>query len=375
MKRTKRLIAALAACLVVGLAAGPALAHNAVTVGGTVDCQGNYSITGTADVWGGVHLIVDLGGSNVYNQADNGSDHSVKPFGPITGSGGSAGEAIHAYTSDNSGGATGTLVAQPSDCTPPPTNHEPSISGSAQCAEDTAGFLVSFNVSDDGATSVDNAPQNGLRQAGDFPVQGTATFHYSDGPDVQVQYSVSLPEGPCAPETTPPPPPCDQTDQGCPTPPPPPTNDVFIFGGSCASQDTVVSFVMGTAGSGSITVDGVETTYQLAAGRTDVDLGATQGTIVASVSTGESKTATVSYGDCTTPTPTPPPSPTPPPVKPCKPQNFPCWHSTFTPAPPSNPGDLAFTGFTAGQLIPWAACLLLIGLLCVALAARRRSAA
>ena len=106
-----------------GLAAIPlaVFAHSVSSVQGTVSCSGGYSITATGDVYGGVHLIVDLDGTTIENVAETGTS-SVQTFGPFTGSGAHAGETISAEPSDGGAGANGVLVASPTVCpTPTPT--------------------------------------------------------------------------------------------------------------------------------------------------------------------------------------------------------------------------------------------------------------
>ena len=104
----------LVALMLVGTA-GTVLGHAVTAVSGTVDCAGNYTISVTGDVYGQVHLFVNVGTTLIDEGAQNGTtDPQTWTF---TGTGGSAGEAITAYPGDNrDAGATSTLVAQPSDC-------------------------------------------------------------------------------------------------------------------------------------------------------------------------------------------------------------------------------------------------------------------
>lgn len=127
MNRITRAAVTLAAIFAVALA-GQASAHQAKSIQGTVDCDGNYAITVNADVWGGVHLIVKLDGAKIYDEAIPGNDQSVHAFGPFTGTGATAGMSISAKTSDNASGASGVLVADPSECvqpTEPPATEPP----------------------------------------------------------------------------------------------------------------------------------------------------------------------------------------------------------------------------------------------------------
>lgn len=95
MKRIS-LVAGVVLALIMAV---PVFAHQATGIVGSVDCQGNYLIQVNADVWGGHHLIVTLGGSVISDVADNGSDQSTRLFS-FTGTGGTIGEAITAYTDD-----------------------------------------------------------------------------------------------------------------------------------------------------------------------------------------------------------------------------------------------------------------------------------
>ena len=115
-----RLALALSGALVAtALFAGGASAHQAKTIAGTVDCHGAYSITGTADWWGDVSLIVTLRGSTIATLPGGDVTHDVRPFGPVTGTGGHPGDAIGARASDQEGGVTGELVLVGGSCDKP----------------------------------------------------------------------------------------------------------------------------------------------------------------------------------------------------------------------------------------------------------------
>jgi len=116
-KLLRRLFAIAAAFVLVFAFVGSALAHQVTKIVGTVDCQGNYSITVTGDVYGGVHLIVILGGNTIYDQAQNGTS-ATHDFGPFTGTGATAGESIMAKTSDGSQ-TSGELILTGGPCTKP----------------------------------------------------------------------------------------------------------------------------------------------------------------------------------------------------------------------------------------------------------------
>jgi hypothetical protein len=166
--------------------------------------------------------------------------------------------------------------------------------------------------------------------------------------------------------TSPPPVPCEQTDEGCPTtpPPPPPTYDAFIFS-TCETG----TFVRGI-GSGilNITVNGVLTQYNPYDG-SDIYLTVVNGDIItAGFNGGDTKTLTVNL-DCEVIVV--------PPTEPPTPGEDPTWVPTWAPsgalAPGEAPaGDLALTGFTAGQLIPWLIGFVLLGLLALGLYWRKR---
>lgn len=124
--------ALLATGFVFASGAVPVSAHHIDTGGvqGTVDCQGDYSITVTGDVYGTVKLVVTLGGNKI-NDAVTGQvgDKDGQTYGPFTGTGATAGEAIAAWPSDNApkngklnGEVDGSLVLNVESCsTPTPT--------------------------------------------------------------------------------------------------------------------------------------------------------------------------------------------------------------------------------------------------------------
>lgn len=120
-----RIIAMASALALVAMfgTASAVLGHNVQSISGTVDCSGNYSITVKGDVYNPVTLNVKLDGAVIYGPTLQGTDTSVRDFGPFTGTGATAGEAISASTSDGSS-ASGVLVADPASCptpTDPPT--------------------------------------------------------------------------------------------------------------------------------------------------------------------------------------------------------------------------------------------------------------
>ena len=97
-----RIIAMASALALVAMlgTASAVLGHNVQSISGTVDCSGNYSITVKGDVYNPVTLVVKLDGNIVYGPALQGTDESVRTFGPYTGTGATAGETISASTSD-----------------------------------------------------------------------------------------------------------------------------------------------------------------------------------------------------------------------------------------------------------------------------------
>jgi hypothetical protein len=119
-------VSPILAFALVAIVASGAFGHDVQTVSGTVDCQGNYTITVHADVWDPTHLFVTLDGNTIYDQATGSSDHSQRDI-ILTGTSASAGQAIFAKTGDesNAAGANGTLVGAEQDCsTPIPTPTE-----------------------------------------------------------------------------------------------------------------------------------------------------------------------------------------------------------------------------------------------------------
>jgi hypothetical protein len=157
---------------------------------------------------------------------------------------------------------------------------------------------------------------------------------------------------------------------GTQTPPPPPaTPEAFIFS-SCT--DTFIRFE-GT-GNAYYSVDGVFTDVTISVNPTDVDLGQlANGTVVtAAFNGGDVRTLTVDNAGCQTPSPTPPP-------KACPADQFPCWQSTWTPAPPiptfaggpPSGGDLAMTGSNVTRPAIGMGLLTLLGLGALALTRKR----
>ena len=122
MKRLRVLIPAIIVGAGLALVPVAAFAHSISSVQGTVTCAGHYSITATGDVYYPVDLLVDLGGVQIADQAEN-ADTSVRVFGPFTGIGAHVGEAISAAPSDGGHKANGFLtLLGPAVCsTPTPT--------------------------------------------------------------------------------------------------------------------------------------------------------------------------------------------------------------------------------------------------------------
>jgi hypothetical protein len=132
----KAAMAAILGAALLGVSAGAVSAHNVNKIVGTVDCSGNYSITVTGDIWGGVHLFVKLGGVQIVDEVENGNNQAVRDFGPFTGSGATAGEAISAKTESQT--VSGKLVADPKECPTPEPPAPPSGPNT------TCGGTVSF---------------------------------------------------------------------------------------------------------------------------------------------------------------------------------------------------------------------------------------
>ncbi len=100
-----------------------------------------------------------------------------------------------ADTGDDESDSDTATVTVPGGCVPTHVEHHPAVSGSASCDLEKPGtYALRFEVNPDGATSIDGLPVDDLAYAGSFPVTGSTTFHYSDGPDVTVEYSVTATE-------------------------------------------------------------------------------------------------------------------------------------------------------------------------------------
>jgi hypothetical protein len=98
-------------------------AHDVSAISGTVDCSGNYSITASGDVYGGVSAYIDLGGTTVKTYTSStdtrSPNYDITSF-PASGTGATVGEAISGTTSDNGGSANGVLTLIGGPCTTPP---------------------------------------------------------------------------------------------------------------------------------------------------------------------------------------------------------------------------------------------------------------
>jgi hypothetical protein len=116
--RVRPVLALLMAAPLLLVFAGSALGHWATSISGTVDCSGNWSVTVHGAVWDPVHLWVKVGDAPAIDEGTQGTDQSERTFGPFKGTGGTAGDAISAWPSDDPGAnATGKLVADPAVCT------------------------------------------------------------------------------------------------------------------------------------------------------------------------------------------------------------------------------------------------------------------
>jgi hypothetical protein len=240
-----------------------ASAHTISNIVGTVDCQGDYSITATGDVYGGHRLEVTLGGNSIVDKAEYGSKAS-QDFGPFTGTGGSVGEAITSFTEFHNGtveqgtAATGELtLAEGLDCSPCATSQSPSPSPTdivltavvqetcdpqlvvATCDNGTGNGSVNYTgtyvgdeiVIEPGdifVSDTDTSGTVGSLAAGDYTFQ----FRNSDGDDISLDGAsgsftiaaceVSTPTPTPTPTATPTPTPTP-TPVTTPTPTPTPT--------------------------------------------------------------------------------------------------------------------------------------------------------
>lgn len=116
MRRFIALVAGVALALSM---AGTALGHQVKTIQASAVCGGATTITVTGDVYGGVHLIVKVDGSVVFDQAQNTQDQSVRTF-VINTNTQPGGHVAKASTSD--GSSVSTEFSTPQPCpTPKPT--------------------------------------------------------------------------------------------------------------------------------------------------------------------------------------------------------------------------------------------------------------
>lgn len=111
MKFVRALV--LAAVAVVAFA-GVASAHHVISIDGTVDCDGNYSVTVEANVFGRVSLETTLNGDVIGTETPGGSNADYTYT--YTGSGASEGDAIEATVSDGGASKSGTLVLVGGPC-------------------------------------------------------------------------------------------------------------------------------------------------------------------------------------------------------------------------------------------------------------------
>ena len=136
-----------------------ASAHEIVSITGTVDCQGNYSISPVGNVFGNTDLVVQLGGVTISDAvtgqtSSNGNDPNAT-YGPFTGTGATVGEAIASYPSDNTdAGSTGVLVLSVESCSTPTATPTPSI---PTATEDCNGITFSGGDADEYALVFDSS--------------------------------------------------------------------------------------------------------------------------------------------------------------------------------------------------------------------------
>lgn len=129
--RNRKILSAPLALIVLSLTAGVALGHHVNAIQGTVDCEGNYSITVTGDVFGTTNLIVWLDGKVIFD-GDTGQVGSVtSTYGPFTGVGATAGQSIEAKAQDNPNTVSGTLTLSQETCATPSPTPDPSIPDTA----------------------------------------------------------------------------------------------------------------------------------------------------------------------------------------------------------------------------------------------------
>lgn len=130
------------ALVVLALTAGVVMGHHVNSISGTVDCDGNYSITVNGDVFDNVHLIVKLNGTTIFDAVTGQQGGGTNTYGPFEGTGAFAGETISAKPGDNNA-VEGTLALTQESCdevivtpTPDPTP-EPSLPNTASSSENS----------------------------------------------------------------------------------------------------------------------------------------------------------------------------------------------------------------------------------------------
>jgi hypothetical protein len=142
------------------MSATAALGHDVDGIQGTVDCDGNFSITVHGDVWDPTDLIVTVNGEAgfpedgtvVFSGSTGFDEYNVSTYGPFTGTGGQDGMLIEAGTSeDDDDYVSGFLVLTQESCATPtpiptetPTSSIPDTSLSVLTTDSTGDLLMAL---------------------------------------------------------------------------------------------------------------------------------------------------------------------------------------------------------------------------------------
>lgn len=132
MNQIRRVATTLAAALIIALAgASSVFAHHVLSLSGTVDCDGNYTVNVSANVYGRTSLITTLNGDIIGTEFPGGGTEESDNFGNhdfmYVGSGAEAGDPITAKVSDSETITTAYLVLTQEVCVTEPPVTEPPV--------------------------------------------------------------------------------------------------------------------------------------------------------------------------------------------------------------------------------------------------------
>lgn len=242
-----RLAALGAALLMVMSFAGVASAHHVISLSGSVNCQGEYDVEVSANVFGSTSLTTTLNGTIIGHETPGGGTTEADNYGnhdfSYTGTGAAAGDTITAYVSDSQAVTTAKLVLTQDSCpTPTPTPAPTPPTFELTCENVTvSGMTEGWQfIVEPGDRLLENGPNAlpagdytyGLRYNGDDQTSGAFTIEACATPTPEVtptptpeNCDVDQPPEGCptatptaTPEVTPTP--CEDTEEGCPTPTP-----------------------------------------------------------------------------------------------------------------------------------------------------------